>query len=254
MSSKRSYLRRYTHLESLRNILCTKSLTLLDFQEWKDKNDSHFLRLYKEERKLKSLLALCFTRASERFHLWHVFGPKKKRRSFRGVGRPLLGCGPYNGSSPLAKIGVRIRFDRSQLIEAISKHPGVKCDDIDYMTHAQLKALADEHNENDPITKLPFIKRYGFRDESEFRIIFESKTRTDPSADIPIPISCINRIIFSYKLNYDDYRAISGELQSMDGCQGLDISRSNLTESKTWKAAGEELVRAARQEREAHQK
>jgi hypothetical protein len=43
-------------------------------------------------------------------------------------------------------------------------------------------------------------------------------------------------------------------LQSMDGCQGLDISRSNLTESKTWKAAGEELVRAARQEREAHQK
>src|ERR1035437_3076552 len=110
MSSKRSYLRRYTHLESLRNILCTKSLTLVDYQKWEDKNDSCFMRLYREERKLKSLLALCLTSASERFHLWRVFHPKREVRSLRGVGIK-LGCHPYDGSSPLARIGVRIRFD-----------------------------------------------------------------------------------------------------------------------------------------------
>jgi hypothetical protein len=251
MSSK-SYLRRYTHLESLRNILCTKSLTLLDFQKWEDKNDSHFLRLYKEERKLKSVLALCLTSASERFHLWHVFGPKRERRSLRGA-RKSLGCSPYNGSSPLARIGVRIRFDRAQLIEAISKHHGVTCDDIDYITHARLKALAKVRKGTDPISKLPFIKRYGFRDESEFRIIYESKTRSVSTQPIPIPISCIDRIVFSYKLNYRDYRTIRSELRLMDGCQGLDIRRSNLTESKTWQHAAEEVVRAARQKREAHQ-
>ena len=32
----------------------------------------------------------------------------------------------------------------------------------------------------------------------------------------PIPISCINRIILSYKLNYDNYRAIANELRSID--------------------------------------
>lgn len=251
MSSK-SYLRRYTNLESLRSILCTKSLTLLDFQNWEDKNDSHFLRLYKEERKLKTVLALCLTSASERFHLWHVFGPKKERRSLRGASRP-LGCSPYDGSSPLARIGVRIKFDRSQLIEAIGKHRGVRFGDVDYITHARLKALASVRKGTDPIPRLPFIKRYGFRDESEFRIVYESKTRSVSTQSIPIPISCINRIIFSYKLNYGDYRAIRSELRLMDGCQGLDIRRSNLTESKTWQHAAEEVVRAARQKREAHQ-
>lgn len=247
MPTKRGYLRRYTHLESLRSILCTKSLTLLDYQKWEDKNDSHFLGLYKKDQNLKTLLVLCLTRASERFHLWQVFGPKKERRSLRGTGRS-LGCGPYNGPSQLARIGVRIRFDRSQLIEAVSKHRGVKCNDIDYMTHTRLKVLADGHKGNDPIAKLPFIKRYGFRDEAEFRIIYESKTRIAQTLGIPIPISCISRIIFSYKLNWRDFDAIRSQLRSIDGCQGLDIRRSNLTESKTWKAAGKELVRAARRQ------
>ena len=202
---------------------------------------------------MKSLLALCFTSASERFHLWHVFGPKRERRSLRGVGQP-LGCDPYDGSSPLARIAVRIRFDRSQLIEAIRNHTGVIWSDIDYKTHEQLKALANTRTMSDPIAKLPFIKRYGFRDESEFRIIYESKTASVSKTSIPIPISCINRIIFSYKLNYRVYRAIRSALRSMDGCQDLDIRRSNLTESKRWKAAGEEVVKTVRQRRRANLK
>ena len=243
MPTKRGYLRRYTNLESLRSILCTKSLTILDCQKWEDKNDSHFIGLYKKDRNLKTLLVLCLTSASERFHLWHVFGPKKERRSLRGAELPLE-CGPYNGFSQLARIGVRVRFDRSQLIEAVNKHRGVKCNDIDYMTQARLKVLANEHKGNDPLAKLPFIKRYGFRDEAEFRIIYESKTRIAQTIGIPIPLSCISSIIFSYKLNWRDFNAIKSQLRSIDGCQGLDIRRSNLTESKTWKAAGEELVRA----------
>jgi len=249
--TKRKYLRRYTNLEALRNILCTKSLTLLDYQNWKDKNDSYFLHLYKQERKLKSLLVLCLTSASERYHLWHVFGPRRERRSLAEQEQS-LGCHPYDSSSPLARVGVRIRFDRSELIEAITRYRGtVKTGDIDYLTHGELKALAIRRENIDPITRLPFIKRYGFRDESEFRIIYESKGKNIPTINIPIPISCINKIIFSYKLNRRDYRAMRGALRSMDGCQGLEISRSRLIESKTWKAAGKDVVRVARQDAQA---
>jgi hypothetical protein len=252
--AKSKYLHRYTHLESLRNILCTKSLTLLDFQEWKDKDDSYFMGLYKEERKLKSLLALCLTSAWERFHLWDVFGSKGGLSSIRGGVQP-LGRGSYDGSSPLAGIAVQIRFDRSLLTKAIKKHRGaVRWDDIDYLTHRQLKALANKRKDSDPIPRLPFIKRQGFRDESEFRIIYESKTRSVSTIDIPIPMSCIREIIFSYELNRDDYKEIRSKLQSMDGCQDLAIRRSTLTDSRAWKKAVDGVVRAAREKQEPRQK
>lgn len=246
MPARNKYLRRYTHLESLRQMLCTKCVTLLDYRNWEDKNDSYFLEMYQEQRKLKSLLVLCLTSASERFHLWHVFGPKKERRSLASAGQP-FGCRPYNGASPLARIGVRIRFDRSKLIEALANYRGkVRWGPVDYLTHAQLEALATKRNAVNAIERLPFIKRYGFRDELEFRILFES-TKQLPTVEVPIPIACVNRIIFSYKLRYNDYRAIRDALRSLDGCARLDIRRSNLTESKTWKTAGQEVVRAARQ-------
>ena len=254
MSSESKYLHRYTHLESLRNILCTKSLTLLDFQKWQDRNDSYFLNLYKKDRELKSLLALCLTSAWERFHLWDVFGSKGGLSAIRGGAKP-LGRGLYNGSSPLARIAVQIRFDRSQLIDAINKHRGVvKCGDIEYLTHRQLEALANVSNRTDPIPRLPFIKRQGFRDESEFRIIYESKTRSVPTINIRIAMSCIKRITFSYKLNRDDYMAIRSNLLSMKECQGVKIIRSNIVESKAWEAAGDEIVRTARQRQQAHWK
>lgn len=241
---KRSYLRRYTHLESLRNILCTKSLTLLDYRGWDDKNDSCFLRLYREERKLESLLALCFTRASERFHFWHVFCPHDVSSIAKAM--PHLNCGSYKSHSPLTRIGVRIRFDRAKLVQALRRCEGVACRNIDYMTHGQLETLANERRGTDPLSKLPFIKRFGFRDEREFRIIYESKTASLSTKSVPIPLSCIDRIIFSYKLDYSIYRALRSELRSLDGCEELNIQRSRLTDSKTWRAAGEKLVQNAR--------
>lgn len=56
------YLRRYTDLTSLMYLLHKRKITLLDPASWDDKNDSHYLTLYKEKRKLRSVLALCFSR------------------------------------------------------------------------------------------------------------------------------------------------------------------------------------------------
>lgn len=243
MSAYMKYLRRYTHLESLRCILCTKSLTLLDCRKWKDINDSHFMRLYMEERGLKSLLAVCLTGASERFHLWHVFCPKDEGLTL-STGQK-LGCRPYSGHSGLSGFGVRIRFDRSELIQAVKKCEGVTCQDVEYMTLGKLKKLAREGAWNST-AKVPFIKRYGFRDEREFRIIYESKTESLSTKSIPIPLSSICEIKFSFNFGRADYRVICDELRSLDGCQGLKFRRSRLTDSKTWKAAGDDFVRAAK--------
>jgi hypothetical protein len=56
---------RYTDLPSLIHILKNRQLTLLDPMTWDDKNDSSFVTLYREKCALESVLALCFTRASE---------------------------------------------------------------------------------------------------------------------------------------------------------------------------------------------
>src|SRR6185437_17104819 len=67
------YLRRYTQLPALLYMLSEKKLTLLDPNSWDDKNDSYFLEQYKLKRKLKTVLALCFSMAQETYHHWSVF-------------------------------------------------------------------------------------------------------------------------------------------------------------------------------------
>jgi hypothetical protein len=70
-----------------------KKITLLDPRSWDDSNDSYYLKLYQEKKGLQSVLALCFTRASETYHHWRIFA---------------------DGSS-----GVCISFRRDKLLDAV---------------------------------------------------------------------------------------------------------------------------------------
>jgi hypothetical protein len=94
------YLRRYTDLTALIYLLRNSKLTLLDPNSWDDSNDSYYLTLYREKRKLKSVLALCFTETDERYHYWRVFA---------------------SGAS-----GVCIRFNRSGLAAAVQDQLGLQ--------------------------------------------------------------------------------------------------------------------------------
>ena len=101
------YLRRYTDLTALIYLLRKRKLTLLDPSSWDDSNDSYYLRLYKEKRKLRSVLALCFTETDERYHYWRVFAP---------------------GAS-----GVCVRFSRSGLLAACKKHASLRMKPVTYL-------------------------------------------------------------------------------------------------------------------------
>jgi hypothetical protein len=201
------YLRRYTDLAALIYLLTERKITLLDPRSWDDSNDSHYLRTYRNKKRLKSVLALCFTQASERYHHWRVF---------------------TSGSS-----GVRIRFRRSELLSAIRRMQNVQARRVEYLTLPELRRKAPDTQD------LPFLKRYPFTDEREFRIIWESETMKMHALDILIPLSCIDEIILSPWLPH----ALSGNirrlLRRIPGCGKLKIARSTLISNEEWKNLAE---------------
>lgn len=206
MTTLRKYLRRYTDIPALVYMLSERRITLLDPESWDDKNDSHFLRVYREKKGLKSVLALCFTRTTETYHHWRVFA---------------------NGSS-----GVCISFKRAQLLDAVGKHKGMQSGPVKYLKLAEMGLMKPETRE------LPFLKRYPFGHESEFRIVYESREHVTHFG-IPIPLSCIDRITLSPWLNRNLSECVKKILRSIGGCQTLEIVRSTLVSNEDWQKFGE---------------
>jgi Protein of unknown function (DUF2971) len=206
LTTLKKYLRRYTDIPSLVYLLSERQITLLDPETWDDKNDSHFLRLYREKTGLQSVLALCFTRASETYHHWRVFA---------------------NGSS-----GVCIGFKREELLTVVKKQSGVRTGPVKYLKMREMERM------NLTTRELPFLKRYPFEHENEFRIIYESN-RKRPSFDIPIPLSCIDRITLSPWLNQALSKHVKKVLWSIEGCRDLEIVRSTLISNEDWKSFGD---------------
>src|SRR5580692_7546460 len=157
--------RRYTNIPALLYLRKERKITLLDPASWDDKNDSYFLLLYREEKNLQSVLALCFTPAFETYHHLRLFA---------------------EGSS-----GVCISFNQEGLLKAVKKQVGVTARSVRYLTLPDIRAMRMKTG------SLPFLKRSAFEDEREFRIIYESFTEKYDTIDIAIPLSCIDRITLS---------------------------------------------------------
>jgi Protein of unknown function (DUF2971) len=205
-----TYLRRYTDLTALIFLLHKKQITLLDPDSWDDSNDSHYLSIYKEKRKLKSVLALCFSETNETYHHWRVFA---------------------NGSS-----GVCIKFKRSRLLKAIKKQSGLRMGQVEYLTLDKIKGMTLN------MADLPFLKRYAFEHECEFRVVYESDSRRVRKLDIPIRLSCIDKITLSPWMHPDFATYIKRVLHDIHGCKGINIVRSTLIGNEQWKSLGEDAV------------
>jgi hypothetical protein len=204
-------LRRYTDLPSLIDILVNKRITLLDPNSWDDKNDSHYISVYKENKNLKTVLALCFTKAAETYHHWKVF----------------------SGNTG----GVCIVFDRNALLAAIKKESGVRCRTVKYHT---LQA----NKQNPPLSTsiLPFIKRHAFRHELEYRVIFESTAEILSYRHLTIPLSSISRVIISPWLPISLADSTRCTLRAIDGCERLEIARSTLVNNEQWKKIANNML------------
>jgi hypothetical protein len=201
-------LRRYTSLPNLLYLLNNKCITLLDPQSWDDKNDSYFMMLYKEKQNFKSVLALCFADNSEKYHLWKI----------------------YAGNAS----GVGIVFNFRKLLANIDID-GIKSEYVDY------QYIQDLEKQNLEISQLPFLKRWAFHEENEFRIIFESISEERTSKDITISIDCISKIIFNPWIPESIFKSVKSVIRKIDGCDSIRIDRSNLINTERWKSIGEKI-------------
>ena len=195
-------LRRYTNLASLIHILQTKKITLLDPENWEDKNDSYFIRKYKERKNLKSVLAICFTNTGETHHHWKIFSG--------GVD------------------GVCIILQRDSFVERMEKQRNVKFQEVKYKLVRTLKKRAAT------IEALPFTKRYPFRAEKEHRLIYTSKTEEIHFKDFDFDISDISRIVLSPWMHASLRDSVKKTLKSIPGCANLTVTKSTLIGHTEW--------------------
>jgi hypothetical protein len=195
-------LRRYTDLACTINILRNKAITLLDPKNWDDQNDAYFLNRYKVRKPAKSVLAYCFAKAPETYHHWKVYAP-----------------GPH---------GVCIEFDEDRLLASLPGGAGIKSGAVEY------KQIKDVRRVHPKLEELPFLKRYPYRGEEEFRLIYVDTTEVLSAKDFTISIESIQRITLSPWLNPALLEAVKATLVEIPGCSTLDISRSQLVGWKKW--------------------
>jgi hypothetical protein len=197
-------LRRYTFLSALIQLLRSKEITLLTPSKWDDRNDAYFLNQYARQKKLKSVLAACFSRAGETYHHWKVFS--------HGLD------------------GVCIEFDEGRLRATLGTHKNLSFGDVEYRKLDQIRKHPPKPD------RLPFIKRYPFRDEKEFRVVYDSDD-TIEFKGFAIDLACISRIILSPWSNKPLTEAIKATIHDIDGCAKLRVYRTTLIDNEGWKNA-----------------
>ena len=203
-----STLKRYTNLASLIAILKNKEITLLDPSKWEDKNDSHYLLKYGERKGFKSLFVLCFTKASETSHHWKAFS---------------------HGSD-----GVCINIHAEPFMAHLNTIEGVVHGEVEY------KLIDEVETEALSIDRLPFLKRYPFRHETEYRVLYRKVAQIKSKTyAIPFNTSLIQAVTLSNSLPAELRKPVVELLKSIDGCADIKISRSTLNDSSRWKKACE---------------
>ena len=146
--------RRYTNLAAAVHLLKNRKITLLDPSTWDDRNDAFFMSEYKDRTGASSVLALCFAESHETYHHWRVFS---------------------HGSD-----GVCIEFDKGRLLNAFSSKTGVKHGPINYTLLRQAQRMTDVN-----IEELPYLKRWPYGDEAEYRVVYVNQQVSKPFHESP---------------------------------------------------------------------
>lgn len=212
MTVTKKFLRRYTNLPVVIHLLKTGKITFLNPATWDDRNDSYFLELYKEARRLRSLLALCFSQETETYHHWRVFA---------------------DGPS-----GVCVSFRKSELIQAVKRRRGVTVRQVRYVRLNQID------RERRDVDSLPFLKRAPFEPECEFRFIYTSRRHEYDFLDVDIPLSCIDRIYLSPWMPEAIAESVKQVLNQIPASKEFTITRSTLIQNDTWAKYGRRIVGA----------
>jgi hypothetical protein len=79
---------------------------------------------------------------------------------------------------------------------------------------------------------LPFIKRYQYRDEKEFRLV--CLTEDDGAKTLQIELESVKQIVLSPWLPLPLQEAVTDTIKSIDGCKNISVYRSGLLQNEQW--------------------
>jgi Protein of unknown function (DUF2971) len=197
--------RRYTNLASVIHLLCTRHITLLNPANWDDRNDAHFMAEYKRQRGAASLLALCFAEQIETYHHWRVFAP---------------------GAD-----GVCVEFDKPRLTEMFSRDLRIKQKSVEYVELAQIERMRTVDLE-----RLPFMKRYPYGHEEEYRVVFTDLVSDHKTVEYEIELNWIDHITLSPWMSPAFVDSVRKTLKAIPACQNIRMHQSTLISNDDWKA------------------
>ncbi len=207
MNEKIPELKRYTSFASLLCMLQKKLITLLPIDSWEDHNDKNLVEAYAKKNGSKTCLALCFTEAYETYHHWKVFSPGHD--------------------------GVCIVFEKSKLVEKFKSsfsEGQVRDAEVKYLSLESLKIKELS------LQDLPFAKRSAYKDEKEYRFLFESHDVQSVPVTMPIEIDMIKRISINPWVPEPLSEAMKKAILAIEGCEKIKVAKSRLTRAEQWTA------------------
>ena len=198
-------LRRYTELPFVLHMLRTCQLALLSPSSWDDKNDAYFMEEYRKRETLSGVFALCFAQAAETYHHWKVFSP---------------------GSS-----GVCVKFDEAKFSAWAKSNSGMHARAVTYTKLKKLKEVP-------PVTAdVPFVKRYAFLDEKEYRLVLDEKSGSSKLVNVDFPLELIEGIVVNPWLPREVFRSVKQAIRDIPGCEEMTVLHSTVVQNEEWQSA-----------------
>jgi hypothetical protein len=146
---------------------------------------------------------MCFTQTSDRFHFWKVYA---------------------SGSW-----GVRLEFDKKLLLNSTSDNQYIRHGEVNYL---KINELRHQHLD---VESLPFIKRWPYNDENEYRLFVEHHKGEEAVNRIGIDLSSLKRITLSPFATDDHQKLMREQLRLSLGQLDVRISNSTLLNNGPWK-------------------
>lgn len=210
-------VRRYTSIPAVIDTLRRKQLAILDPRNWDDKNDRYFMEVYKEHKNAGGLYGLCAANCSETYHHWKVF--------------------TGGGTGGACLVLKRQKLERHLNAVEMPEVTNIRFGDVEYLELDKVRELSP-HDMN----RLPFLKRAGFADEDEYRIVIETTKDDQGAVFIDCPTNWIHRIYLNPWLPKSQAESLIATLKELPGCKNVDVRRSYLIDSTTWKKAGDKAA------------
>jgi hypothetical protein len=194
-------LKHFTTIPALIGILESGALRLSASTDlWEDKNDLAAVNAYKRKTGAGQVRVLCFASGDEQIHHWFHYAGKDS--------------------------GCCIHFKTDALLALLRKENTFLKDSIDYKSAGDLSAawLKDQ-----PVEKIPFIKRRPWELEQEYRVIWKGSAEQQ-APSIPIT-GLIDYITLAPGLAG---RKGDGLRQMLESKYTITVKQSRLLEDKEW--------------------